>query len=98
MDIGDYPAGNIGDIYAFTNGDTVDLYKNDVFVKSFRSEGWNGMKHGPVKISDTIGELLETQEHMPKAQANAVRECMLAAGKYGFSALLQLIRQSLPIS
>ena len=87
MDIGDYPAGNIGDIYAFTNGDTVDLYKNDVFVKSFRSEGWNGMKHGPVKISDTIGELLETQEHMPKAQANAVRECMLAAGKYGFSAL-----------
>ena len=87
MDIGDYPAGNIGDIYAFTNADSVDLYKNDIFVKSFVSKGWDGMKHGPVLIDDTIGEMLETQEHMPKAQAAAIRDCMLAAGKYGFSAL-----------
>ena len=87
MDIGDYAAGNIGDIYAFTNADCVELYKNDVFVKKFESNGWDGMNHGPVLIDDTIGELLETQEHMPKAQAAAIRECMLAAGKYGFSAL-----------
>lgn len=45
------------------------------------------MNHGPVLIDDTIGEMLETQEHMPKAQAAAIRDCMLAAGKYGFSAL-----------
>lgn len=87
MDIGDYAAGNLGEIYAFTNADCVELYKNDVFVKRFESKGWKGMEHGPVLIDDTIGEMLETQEHMPKAQASAIRDCMLAAGKYGFSAL-----------
>ena len=88
MDIGDYAAGNIGDIYAFTNADRIDLYKNDVFVRSFTAaKEWKGMKHGPILIDDTIGELLETQEHMPKGQAAAIRDCMLAAGKYGFSAL-----------
>ena len=45
------------------------------------------MEHGPVRIDDTIGELLETQEHMPKRQAAAIRRCLIATGKYGFSAL-----------
>ena len=87
MDIGDYAAAQTGEIYAFTNGDEVRLYKNDEFVKSFVSSGFEGMKHGPVKIDDTIGELLETKEGMDKAQASLVRECMLAAGKYGMANL-----------
>ena len=87
MEIGDYPAGNLGDIYAFTNADAVELYKNDVFVKRFESREWPGMEHGPIRIDDTIGELLETQEHMPKGQAAAIRRCLIATGKYGFSAL-----------
>ena len=80
-------AAQTGEIYAFTNGDEVRLYKNDEFVKSFVSSGFEGMKHGPVKIDDTIGELLETKEGMDKAQASLVRECMLAAGKYGMANL-----------
>ena len=32
MDIGDYPAGTIGDVYVFTNADEVALYKNGDFV------------------------------------------------------------------
>ncbi|MBR2676682.1 MAG: glycoside hydrolase family 2 protein [Solobacterium sp.] len=87
MDIGDYDAGNLGDIYAFTNADHINLYINDVFVKSFEPKGWDGMKHGPILIDDTIGERLETQEHMPKRKAAMIRDCMLAAGRYGFSAL-----------
>ncbi|MBQ1438970.1 MAG: glycoside hydrolase family 2 protein, partial [Solobacterium sp.] len=72
---------------AFTNADAVELYKNDVFVKRFESKEWPGMEHGPIRIDDTIGELLETQEHMPKGQAAAIRRCLIATGKYGFSAL-----------
>ena len=87
MDIGDYPGGVVGDIYAFTNADSVELYKNNDFVKSFTSSGWNGMKHGPVKIDDTIGELLTTKEGFGNTQATQIRECMLAAGKYGFANL-----------
>ena len=87
MDIGDYPGGQIGDFYAFTNADEVVLYKNDERVGSFKAKGWNGLLHGPVLINDTIGELIEKNEGFPKAEADLVRECMLAAQKYGLSNL-----------
>ncbi|MBR0162110.1 MAG: glycoside hydrolase family 2 protein [Oscillospiraceae bacterium] len=73
LDIGDYPGGNIGKIYAFTNADEVRLYRNDHFVASFRSEGWNGLKHGPVLIDDMIGALLETEEGYPPEEAKQLR-------------------------
>ncbi|MBR2668466.1 MAG: glycoside hydrolase family 2 protein [Solobacterium sp.] len=87
MDIGDYPAGQIGEIYAFTNADEVVLYKNDQRVKSFHTKGFNGLLHGPVIIDDTIGQLLEDNEGFSKKEADLIRECMLAAQKYGLTNL-----------
>lgn len=87
MDIGDYPAGNIGRVYAFTNADRVELYKNDLFVASAVPQGWQGLRHGPVAIDDTIGCLLETQEGFGEKKAALVRRCLNAAGKYGLAAL-----------
>ena len=87
MDIGDYPGGDLGDIYVFTNADQVDLYKNDRYVASFRSKGWNGLPHGPVKIDDTIGCLLETQEGFPKAKARLIKDVLASAGKHGLANL-----------
>jgi beta-galactosidase len=84
MDIGDYAGAMPGEIYAFTNADEVRLYKNNDYVSTFVSRDFEGMKHGPVLIDDTIGELLETKEGFGKTQAAEIRECMLAAGKYGF--------------
>ncbi len=85
MEIGDYPASRLGEVWAFTNADRVDLYKNDVFVGSFRARNWPGLRHGPVCIDDTVGQLLETQEGFPKAKAEAMRSVLLAAGKHGES-------------
>lgn len=87
MDIGDYPAGNIGSIYAFTNADRVDLYKNDVFVTSAYANGFAGLAHPPIAIDDTIGQLLQTQEGYEPKKAALIRDCLRAAGKYGFAAL-----------
>ena len=87
MEIGDYPGGNLGEIFAFTNAEEVALYKNDAFVASFRAKGWEGLEHGPVKIDDTIGCLLETQEGFDKAKSRAVKEVLQAAGLYGLAAL-----------
>jgi beta-galactosidase len=39
MDIGDYPAGHIGNFWVFTNADEVKLFKNDEFVSSFKPKG-----------------------------------------------------------
>ena len=83
MDIGDYPAGQIGHPWVFTNADEVELYKNDAYVTTFRAKGWKGLPHGPVEADDFIGALLESQEGFSPDKAALVRECLLAAGKYG---------------
>ena len=87
MDIGDYPAGNLGGIWAFTNAEEVALYKNDQFVAAFRTKGWDGLPHGPVAIDDTIGELLETQESFPHDKAELLRKCLISAGKHGLAGM-----------
>jgi beta-galactosidase len=87
MDIGDYPAGQIGKIYAFTNADEVALYKNDSYVASFQPKGWNGLKHGPIEIDDMIGCLLETQEGFNHSKAELIHKCLLDAVKFGPSNL-----------
>ena len=85
MDIGDYPGGQIGKVYAFTNADEIALYKNGDFVTKFRPYGWKALEHAPIAVEDTIGALLETKEGFPKAKADALRKCLLSAGKYGLA-------------
>ena len=87
MDIGDYPAGNIGEIYLFTNADEVQLYKNDVYVNTFRPKASKGLKHPPVAVDDLVGELLETQEGFTGTKARLIRESLSAAQKYGMANL-----------
>lgn len=85
MDIGDYPAGQIGSIYAFTNADEVRLYKNGIFVAAFKAHDWDGLKHGPVLIDDTIGELLISQEGYSEKKAADLHSCLNSAAKYGLA-------------
>ncbi len=87
MAIGDSPAGQIGEIYAFSNLDQVKLYKNDVFVTDLHLSSWTALPHPPFVVDDTIGELLETQEHFSQSKASLLRDCLLAAGKYGLPGL-----------
>ena len=87
MDIGDNPAGQLGTAYVFSNAQQVRLYKNDVFVTALRQSQWTALPHPPFVMDDPIGELLETQEHFSPAKAAAVRDCLLAAGKYGLAGL-----------
>jgi len=84
MDIGDYAAGLTGDIYAFTNADELRLYKNDCFVKSFYPKGW-ALKHGPIAVDDTIGELLSSVEGFEDKKAAELRRCLISAGKHGLA-------------
>ena len=87
MDIGDNPAGQLGTAYVFSNAQQVKLYKNDVFVTALRRSEWTALPHPPFVMDDPIGELLETQEHFSPSKAAAVRDCLLAAGKYGLAGL-----------
>ncbi len=85
MDIGDYPAGQLGKVYAFTNADELRLYKNDVFVAGFQKGELEGLNHNPILIDDTIGALLKTQEGFPEQKAELLRRCLVSAGKHGLA-------------
>ncbi len=82
MDIGDYPGGQIGDIYAFTNADEVKLYKNGHFVDTLANP-----RYGVMQVKDTVGCLLETQEGFDRKKAELLRKCLVAIGKKGLAGL-----------
>ena len=87
MDIGDYPAGNIGEVSVFTNADEVELYKNGVFVSKLSKGDWKGLPHGPMTLTDTLGDLLQTQEGFPEGKAKLLKKALLSAAKYGLGGM-----------
>ena len=87
MDIGDYPGGQIGDVYAFTNAVQVKLYKNGMFVDNLCHDGWSSSMESPQRLEDTVGCLLETQEGFPPKKASLLRKCLVAIGKKGLAGL-----------
>ncbi|MBQ7737966.1 MAG: glycoside hydrolase family 2 protein [Oscillospiraceae bacterium] len=86
MDVGDYPAGRRGPVWAFTNADEIRLYKNGEFVAAFTPPR-GGLPHEPVYINDTIGELLEKHEGMPPEQAAVLRKALRSVEQHGMEHL-----------
>ncbi|MBQ1482134.1 MAG: glycoside hydrolase family 2 protein [Erysipelotrichaceae bacterium] len=87
MDIGDYPASNIGDIYVFSNADSVKLYKNGVFVKEYKGGAYRALPHSPLRIDDLIGEQLKENEGFDAQKAKDVHDLLQAAKKHGYDKL-----------
>ena len=89
MDIGEHPAGHIGDVFVFTNADSVKLYKDGIFVSEFypAHDKYPSLPHPPVIIDDLIGSMLETQEGYSAKTALTVKDCLKALAKFGVGAL-----------
>ena len=89
MDIGEHPAGDIGKVYAFTNADSVKLYKDKVFVREFfpDTKAFPALPHAPVVIDDFIGEMLVTIEKYDEKTAADVKYILNALAKLGPSGL-----------
>ena len=87
MDIGDYPAGNIGQVYVFSNADEVRLYKNGLYVSTLEKGDYSALPHTPLVLEDTIGDLLITQEGYDKAKAELLKKALLSAAKFGLAGM-----------
>ncbi len=89
MNIGDHPGSSIGDVYAFTNADSVRLYKAGELVGEFLPDRthFGHMSHSPVVIDDLIGNLIEKNERYPAKVAALIREVLLAVSKHSISNL-----------
>ncbi len=85
MQIGEYPGGVIGDIYVFTNADSIKLYKNDSYVAEFFPDrkAYPNMPHPPVKIDDLIGGLIAENEDFDSRTAADIKCCLTDAANNG---------------
>lgn len=85
LDIGDHPAGNIKQLYAFTNADSIRLYKNDMFIREFYPSGtqFKHLPHPPILIDDLIGDLLEKEEGYDHRTSEEMKRILYAVKQYG---------------
>ncbi len=89
MDIGEYPGGNLNELYAFTNADSVKLYKNDEFIAEFKASDskYKNIPHGAILIDDFIGDQLITKEHFDEKKAGLIKQLLKDIVKYGMASL-----------
>lgn len=86
MDIGEHPGGRQGKIYAFTNADSVKVYKNNEFIKEFwpNSKEFSHLLHPPILIDDMIGDRLRSVEGFSKKKADQVKKLLVDFAEHGF--------------
>ncbi len=85
MNLGDHPGGQLDDIYVMTNLDEVKLYKNDVYIKTFKPAHklYPNLPHPPIIIDDLIGETLMKNEKMTFKDAERTKKVLRAVTTYG---------------
>lgn len=88
MEIGEYPGGMIGDIWVFSNADSIKLYKNGDYVKEFYpSQTYKNLKHPPFLIDDLVGDLVKNNESYDEKTCDDIRKLLVATLKYGTESL-----------
>ena len=91
MDIGEHPGCNRGDVFILTNADSVKMYKNDRFIKEYKSSDseYENLAHGPIRVDDYIGEAIaEGEPEMSAKQAEDLKALLnevARVGLYGMS-------------
>ena len=85
MDIGEHPAGNRGEVYIFSNCDSVKMYKNDVFIKEYTREdsSYKNLISPPMLIDDYIGDQMKEQEGFTDRQNKIVKDALNFSAVYG---------------
>ena len=85
MDIGEHPAGNRGEIYIFSNCDSVKMYKDDIFIKEYtrKDSSYKNMISPPMLIDDYIGDQIAMEEGFAKRQTKIVKDALNFSAVYG---------------
>ena len=76
LDKGDWPASELKEVWAFTNADSVRLYRDGVFLREFLPdrETFPNLPHPPIRMDDFSGPELAERENLPKEAADRLRE------------------------
>ena len=84
MDVGEHAAGLKGNVWIFTNADSVRMYKKDGLIKEFfaKDSPFRNLKHGPILIDDYIGERL-APEGFSKKKEGYVKDILNHIARFG---------------
>ncbi len=89
MDIGEHPACVRGNIWMFTNADSVKMYKNGVFVKEYFPENkqFSHMIKSPILVDDFIGDAIVENENLPAPMARELTGALNHIARHGYGSL-----------
>ncbi len=89
MDIGEHPGGNRGRVFAFSNADSVRLYKNGTFIREYKSfdSPYGRLEHPPVEVDDFVGSLLEENEGFTAGREKLVKDILNYCARFGTTRL-----------
>ena len=89
MSIGEYNEGLLGDLWIFTNADSVKLFVNNTFIKEFKASDspFKNLAHGPILVDDIIGNRLIDEEGISAKNSEKIKELIFAIRKFGQNSL-----------
>jgi beta-galactosidase len=89
MDIGEHPACVRGNLWMFTNADSVKMYKNDRFIKEYfpKSKEFSHLEKSPILIDDFIGDALIENEGMKPGEAKTLTKILNHIARHGYGTL-----------
>jgi beta-galactosidase len=85
MNIGEYPGGNLEEIYVFTNLDYIKLYKNDEYINTFypNRKRYQNLNHPPIIIDDFVGDRLTKNEKIEPKDSETIKDIFRSIVKNG---------------
>ena len=94
MDIGEYPAGAVGDVWILTNADSVRFSVNGIPIKEFMAgdSPYKHLAHGPILVDDYIGHRLVDEDGISEGKSEAVKRLLMAIRTYGTNLKLLPLR------
>ena len=89
MDIGEHPACVRGNLWMFTNADSVKMYKNGNFIKEYfpKNEFFPHLKKSPILIDDFIGDAIAENEGFKPDQAKTLTKALNYIARHGYGSL-----------
>ncbi len=89
MDIGEHPASRRGEVWIFSNADSVKMYKNGRFLKEYipKDDKFPHLKNSPILIDDYIGDALLENEEFSKRQSEMLKTALNHIALYGYGQL-----------
>ncbi len=101
LDKGEWPASELSEVWAFTNADSVRLFRNGVFLREFfpDRERFPHLPHPPVRIDDFAGPELMEKEKL-KSEAAESLHLLWAAERRGedTSVLLRSLKRKFGVT